>query len=153
MKGPVTMLTDANVFLRFLFNDQPQESAAAKQLFEEAAAGTIILRVPEIMVAEIFYSLTSAAISRQLAAKQLSALFHQCGIDLENRQRVFTILNTCEAKDIDYSDAAMVVASLDTTTKMPILTSNPDFSKTPEITAFSPIDWLQKRRKFLHAAG
>ena len=153
MKTTVIMLADANVFLRFLLNDQPKESFAAKKLIEEAVAGSIILRVPEIVVAEIFYALTAAAITRQLAAKQLAALLHQAGIDIENRQRVFDILNACETKNIDYGDAALIVASLDTENKVPILSQNPNFAEAHEIISFSPIEWLQKGRKLVKAAG
>ena len=82
MRAPVLMLADANVFLRFLRNDHPQHSAASKKLIEEAAAGTVILRVPEIVVADIFYTLTAPLmkIPRPAAARQLAALLHQAGM-------------------------------------------------------------------------
>ena len=56
---PVLMLVNANVFLRFLRNDHPEHSPAAKQLIEAAADCEVILRVPEIVVAGIFYTLTA----------------------------------------------------------------------------------------------
>ena len=34
---PVVMLADANVFLRFLRNDHPEHSPAAKEVIEQAA--------------------------------------------------------------------------------------------------------------------
>jgi predicted nucleic acid-binding protein len=148
---PVVMLTDANVLLRFLRNDHPEHSAAAKRLIEEAAACTVILQVPEIVVADIFYTLTAPMmkIPRATAARQLAALLHQPGIDVENRRRVFEILSVCETKDIDYGDAALIVAAQGATQKLPILSYDKDFANVPEITAFSPIEWLQKRHKLL----
>lgn len=148
---PIVMLADANVFLRFLRNDHPEHSAAAKRIIEEAAAGTVILQVPEIVVADIFYTLTAPMmkIPRAAAARQLAALLHQPGIDVENRHHVFNILGVCESNNIDYGDAALIVAAQNTTQKLPILSYDKDFAKVPEITAFSPIEWLQKGRKLL----
>jgi predicted nucleic acid-binding protein len=148
---PVVMLADANVFLRFLRNDHPEHSAAAKRMMEEAAGGIVILQVPEIVVADIFYTLTAPMmkIPRGAAARQLVALLQQPGIDVLNRRDVFETLSICEIKDIDYGDAALIIAARSTTHNLPILSYDKDFGKMPEITAFSPIEWLQKGRKLL----
>jgi len=148
---PVIFLADANVFLRFLRNDHAEHSPAAKKLIEEAAAGKIILRVPEIVVADIFYTLTSPMmkIPRAPASRQLSALLQQPGMDIENRSRVLDILGFCETKNIDYGEAALIVAAQAVTQAMPILSYDQDFRKVPEITAFSPVDWLEKGPKLL----
>jgi predicted nucleic acid-binding protein len=149
--NPVVMLTDANIFLRFLRNDHPQHSPAAKQLIEEAAASRVRLQVPEIVVADIFYTLTAPMMKtpRATAARQLASLLQQPGIDLENRHRVFDILALCETRDVDYGDAALMVAAQGPAQKIPIVTYDKDFTGVPGITAFSPIEWLQKDRKLL----
>src|SRR5580658_3964281 len=99
---PIVLLADANVFLRFLRNDHPEHSPAAKQMMEQAANDEVILRVPEIVVADIFYTLTAPGmkIPRAAAARQLSALLQQPGIEVENRSRVFGILSLCETRNI-----------------------------------------------------
>jgi predicted nucleic acid-binding protein len=109
---PVVLLADANVFLRFLRNDHAEHSPAARQVMEQAVAGEIILRVQEIVVADIFYTLTAPMmkIPRAAAARQLAALLQQPGIEVENRSRVLDILGLCETKNIDYGDAALMVA-------------------------------------------
>ena len=148
---PVVMLADANVFLRFLRNDHPEHSPAAKKLIEEAAVGAVILRVPEIVVADIFYTLTAPMmkVPRATAARQLAALLQQPGMEVENKSRVLDILGLCETKNIDYGDAALIVLAKSTVQPLPILSYDRDFGKVPEITAFSPLDWLQKGRKLL----
>jgi predicted nucleic acid-binding protein len=145
------MLVDANVFLRFLRNDHPQHSAAAKKLIEEAALGSVVLRVAENVVVDIFYALTGPLmkIPRPNAARKLVALLLQPGIDLDGRHRVFEILNICEKKDIDYGDAALVVAAQSPTRNIPILSYERKFALVPEITTFSPVEWLQKGRKLI----
>jgi predicted nucleic acid-binding protein len=148
---PVVMLADANVFLRFLRNDHAERSPAAKKLIEEAAAGTVVLRLLEMVVADIFYTLTAPImkVPRALAARQLSALLQQPGVDIENRSRVLDALGLCETKNIDYGDAALIVAAQNVTKSVPILSYDQDFRRVPEITAFSPVDWLQKGCKLL----
>ncbi len=148
---PVLMLADANVFLRFLRNDHPKHSPAAKEVIQQAAAGEVILRVPEIVVADIFYTLTAPMmkIPRATAARQLAALLQQPGIDVENRKQVLDTLNHCETRNIDYGDAALIVLAQSTVQPLPILSYDRDFGKVPEISAFSPLDWLQNGRKLL----
>lgn len=148
---PTIMLADANVFLRFLRNDHAEHSPAARKLMEAAAAGTVILRVPEIVVADIFYTLTAPMmkIPRATAARQLAALLQQPGIDIENRSRVLHILALCETRNIDYGDAALIVFAQSTAQPLPILSYDQDFRKEPAVTAFSPVEWLQKGRKLL----
>ncbi len=148
---PTVMLADANVFLRFLRNDHPEHSPAAKRLIEEAAAGTVILRVPEIVVADIFYTLTAPMmkIPRAEAARQLAALLQQPGIDIENRRLVLETLSLCETKNIDYGDATLIVFAQSTAQPLPILSFDQDFRKEPAVTAFSPLEWLEKSRKLL----
>jgi predicted nucleic acid-binding protein len=124
-------------------------SNVASNVIEDAAAGAVILRVPEIVVADIFYTLTAPMmkIPRAAAARQLAALLQQPGIEVENRSRVLDILGLCETKNIDYGDAALIVFAQ--STALPILSYDRDFAKVPEITAFSPVDWLQKGRQLL----
>ena len=146
--SPVVMLADADVFLRFLRNDHAEHSLAAKQVMEQAAAGEVILRVLEIVIADIFYTLTAPVmkIPRATAARQLSALLQQPGIDVENRSRVLDALAICETRNIDYGDAALIIAAQDATRQLPILSYDHDFAKEPAVTAFSPAEWLQKGR-------
>lgn len=148
---PVVLLSDANVFLRFLRNDHPEHSPAAKEVMEQAAGGEVILRVPEIVVADIFYTLTAPVmkIPRAPAARQLAALLQQPGIEVENRKRVLDTLGLCETKNIDYGDAALIVFARSTVQRLPILSYDQDFAKAPDITAFSPVEWRQKGRKLL----
>jgi predicted nucleic acid-binding protein len=58
-------------------------------------------------------------------------------------------LSLCETKNIDYSDAALIVFARSTVQQLPILSYDQDFAKVPDITAFSPLEWLQKGRKLL----
>ena len=144
MSAPEVMLADANVFLRFLRNDHPEHSAAARQLIEAAAHGKVILRVQEIVVADIFYTLTAQrmGVARPLGASQLAALLQQPGIDLQDKTRILEILNLCETKNIDYCDAALMIEAR--REKLPVVSYDRDFAKAPDVTTVSPIEWIKK---------
>jgi len=88
-------------------------------------------------------------IPRAAAARQLCALLQQPGMDVENRSRVMDILGICEAKNIDYGDAALIVLAQSAAQPLPILSYDQDFRKDPSVTAFSPLEWLQIGRKIL----
>ncbi|MHB8574048.1 MAG: PIN domain-containing protein [Dehalococcoidia bacterium] len=50
---------DANVFLRYITQDNDDQSSRAQRLFEELAAGTRTLVTSEAVVAEVVYVLSS----------------------------------------------------------------------------------------------
>ena len=54
-----------------------------------------------------------------------------------------------EAVAHEAGDAALIVFAKSTVQQLPILSYDQDFAKMPEITAFSPLEWLQKGRKLL----
>jgi len=144
MSAPEVMLADANIFLRFLRDDHPDHSPAARKLIEAAARGRVILRVQEAVVADIFYTLTAPrmGVARPLGARQLAALLQHPGIDLQDKNRILEILNVCETKNIDYCDAAIIVEARDK--KLRIVSYDRDFAKAPDVTAVSPIEWIKK---------
>jgi hypothetical protein len=50
---------------------------------------------------------------------------------------------------MDCGDAALIVFAQSAAQPLPILSCDQDFRKVPPISAFSPMDWLQKGRKLL----
>jgi predicted nucleic acid-binding protein len=140
------MLADANIFLRFLRNDHPTHSVAARTLIEAAAHGGVILRIPEVVVVDAFYTLTAPrmGVARPLGARQLAALLQQPGMDIQDRTRVLEILTVCETTNIDYCDAALIVEAR--RENLPILSYDRDFAKAPDVASFSPIEWIKKHQ-------
>jgi predicted nucleic acid-binding protein len=147
VSSPPVLLADANIFLRFLRNDHPEHSAGAKKLIEAAISGVVVLRVPEIVVADVFYTLTAPQmkIPRPTAARQLAALLQQTGIEILNRADVLETLTLCEIKNVDYGDAALMVEAR--REKLAIVSYDQDFAKAPEIKALTPIQWLEHEQK------
>src|ERR1022692_3031883 len=66
---------DANIILRFLRNDDPQQSQTAAELFKRAQSKELRLIVSPVIVLEVFYVLVKAYVMpRPEAAKVLDAL-------------------------------------------------------------------------------
>jgi predicted nucleic acid-binding protein len=146
MSTPAVVLADANIFLRFLRNDHPTHSVAARTLMEAAAQGSVTFRVLEVVVVDIFYTLTAPrmGVARPLGARQLASLLQQPGMDVQDRTRILEILTICETKNIDYCDAALIVEAR--REKFPILSYDRDFAKAPDVAALSPIEWIKKHQ-------
>jgi predicted nucleic acid-binding protein len=141
------MLADANIFLRFLRNDHPAHSAAARSLMEAAARGSVLLRVPEVVVIDVFYTLTAPrmGVAKPLGARQLAALLQQPGVEVQDKPRVVEVLNVCETKNIDYCDAALIVEARQK--QIPIVSYDRDFAKAPDVTFISPIEWAKTQTR------
>ncbi len=146
VSAPAVMLADASIFLRFLRNDHPAHSGAARKLMEAAAHGSVTLRVPEVVVVDTFYTLTAPrmGVARPLGARQLAALLQQSGLDVQDRTRVLEILAVCENKNIDYCDAALIVEAR--REKLPILSYDHDIAKAGDVECFSPVEWIKKHQ-------
>jgi predicted nucleic acid-binding protein len=145
MSTPVVLLADANVFLRFLRNDHPEHSPAVRDLMEAAGRGEVILRILEIVVVDTFYTLTAPkmGVSRQIGARNLVSLLQQPGMDTQDKARVFEILSLCDTMNIDYCDAALIVAAR--LQNLAIVSYDRDFAKASNITAITPLRWREKK--------
>ncbi|MDX6767450.1 MAG: PIN domain-containing protein [Candidatus Methylacidiphilales bacterium] len=99
---------DANVILRFLRNDEPVQSAQARQLFTRAERRELDLAVSVLTLAEAFYALrASYKIPRPAAARLLANLL-QTGIFLvEKEPLVLDALERVESKNVDFGDAML----------------------------------------------
>jgi predicted nucleic acid-binding protein len=62
-------------------------------------------------------------------------------MELQDRSRVLEILGLCEAKNIDYCDASLMVEAR--REDLPIVSYDRDFAKAPEVAAVSPIEWVK----------
>ena len=103
---------DANIVLRFLRNDDPKQSPAARRLIERAKAGHVVLVLSAVTVAEVFYAfLTSYKMARSDAARPLAALLRSSVFELENEARVLATLQHVEKLNVDFGDAYLAVTA------------------------------------------
>lgn len=112
---------------------------------ESAAAGHAVLRVPEVVVIDVFYTLTAPrmGVPRPLGARNLALLLQQPGIEVQGLTRVLEVLGLCEANNIDYCDAALIVEAREE--QLQILSYDRDFVRIPDVKSLTPIEWIKAR--------
>ncbi len=107
----VQYLVDTNVMLRFLSGEPPTQAAAARKLFERAAAGDVVLEIPTLIVAEAYYTLVSFyEVEKKVAAEKLAMLLQQHGIRLREERVVLATLERLQTTNVGFSDAYLASA-------------------------------------------
>jgi len=128
---------DANVVLRFLRNDDPQQSPAAAKLFTEAKVGRLQLFLSTVIVAEIFYVLVRVyKHTRSDAAAKLIPLIHSDAIEVENRKRVLDSLQRVAKSNVDFGDAYLAATASEYGDK--VASFDGDLQSFPDITTIVP---------------
>lgn len=124
-------LVDTNVLLRFLSGQPPEQAAAARKLFEQAANGEVVLEVSPLIVAEAFYTLHSFyGVERKTAAEKLSLLLQQHGVKLRDADAVFSALECIQTANVGFADAFL--ASVASEEKLSVASFDRDFDKLGE---------------------
>ena len=89
-------ILDTNVFIRFLTQDSPELSPRATALFGEIETDRRTVHVPEAVVAEIVFVLSSANLydcSRDFIRDQLGHLMRLPGIEIPNKTALLDALD------------------------------------------------------------
>lgn len=96
---------DANVVLRFLRDDDPKQSPAARRLIGEANEGKVTLILSAVTVAEIFYALrASYKMPRAEIAPLLTGLLRSGVFEAEHELRLLDTLARVQKANVDFGD-------------------------------------------------
>lgn len=96
---------DANVVLRFLRNDEANQSPAAARLFASAKDGRIRLTISAVTVAEAYYVLSRVYKHKKAdAAAKLLPLIQSEVLEVDNRRRVLDGLQRVIKANVDFGD-------------------------------------------------
>ncbi len=110
MSRPVHL--DANVILRFLRNDDPQQSPIAAELFKLAQSGELRLIVSPVIVLEVFYVLVKAyAMPRPEAANILDTFLASGLVLCEDGGITADALKRITNNKISFGDAYLVATA------------------------------------------
>ena len=106
---------DANVILRFLRNDDPQQSPTAAALFQRAQAQEFRLVVSPVTVLEVFYVLVkSYDLPRPEAAAALDTLLTSGLVHCEDGGITINALQRITSNKIAFGDAYLVATAAHT---------------------------------------
>lgn len=105
-------LADTNVLVRFLAGEPSRQATAARQLFECAARGEILIDVSPVIVSETYYTLLSFyGIERKAAASQLALLLRQHGIRLRDADQTLAALDRLLMANVGFADAFLAAGA------------------------------------------
>jgi|CZKI01.1.fsa_nt_gi predicted nucleic acid-binding protein len=105
---------DANVVLRFLRNDDTNQSPAAARLFASAKAGKVRLTISAVTVAEAFYVLSRVyKHTKADAAAKLLPLMQSDVLEVDNRPRVLDALQRVTKANVDFGDGYLASTAVE----------------------------------------
>ena len=103
---------DANVILRFLRNDDPQQSQTAAELFKRAQAKELRLTASPVIVLEVFYVLAKVyAMPRPDAANFLDTLLSSGLVVCDDGGITLDALRRITTNKISFGDAYLVATA------------------------------------------
>jgi len=131
---------DANIFIRFLTNDQPTLAKRCFKLFESASRGEIDLRVCEAVVAEVVYILSSKRLynlKRSEIVQKLLPILAIKGLRIPAKTVVLDALKIYGTVKIDFEDA-LQISYLKRWRENNIYSYDHDFDKVGTIKRLEP---------------
>jgi predicted nucleic acid-binding protein len=100
-----TAFVDANVFLRYLTNDDPEKANRVDSLLDRAAAGEVRLLTTEMVLAEVVWVLESSfGLKNHQIAPMVKAILASPGIEVINGHFVARALDYYLSHNIDFID-------------------------------------------------
>jgi predicted nucleic acid-binding protein len=128
---------DANVVLRFLRDDDPKQSPAARRLIAEANEGKVTLLLSAITAAEIFYALrASYKLPRAEIATLLTGLLRSGVLEVEHELRLLDALTRVRTANVDFGDAWLAATAAET--GEPVASFDEDFENFRDVTWHRP---------------
>lgn len=136
----MTAFVDANIFLRFLTNDDPVKGSACLALFQQARQRTIELATSESVVAEVVYVLSSPRLynlDRAEIRDRLYPLLSLPGLKLPDQTLFLRALEIYVSQPVDFEDA-LTVAHMQSQGLQEIYSYDRDFDRFPELKRREP---------------
>ena len=106
------VFVDANVFMRFLMEDEQREADQAARLFREAAAGSLALVTGPPVLFEIGWTLRSTyRLSRETTLDVLTRIAGLPGLDLADASLVEEALRLARESGQEFADAYIAASA------------------------------------------
>jgi len=129
---------DANVILRFLLADHPDQSPRCKALFARIEAGKESVFLPEIIVADVAWTLTSFyKWPREQTRRFFGQVLALRGMRTVDTPRLMQALQFFAERKIDFSDA-LVASEMIAHGRGEVYSFDKDFNRFSEFTRVEP---------------
>ena len=141
MTEPRNLVIDANIILRALLEDVPEQAAKVRHLLEKAEAGKLKLLVPEPVLSDVVYVLGGLKVPKEEIGQAVKGWLNlpgvaPLGIDLSV---VHTCLDLFVEKNLKWSDALIAARMLEWG-YTEICTFDRHFDRIPGINRMEPAD-------------
>ena len=129
---------DANVILRFLTRDQPEQAERCKALFTRLEAGEEMVYLPEVVISEVVWTLRSFyKWPRQRIQRFVGHVITLKGSQLEDRGKLLHALALFAERNINFSDA-LIAAEMISRGYAEIYSYDRDFDKVTRVERVEP---------------
>lgn len=131
------LILDANVLVRFLVQDVPQQAKAARKLVELAESGAIRLVVDPMIIAEAVYVLTSFYKKpRESVANALLVFVQSDGVFAGEESRLVDALRRFQRTSVDFADAWLAASAAET--QREVASFDRDLDRFGDVKRFEP---------------
>jgi len=104
---------DANVILRYLTNDVPEQAKQAEELLNRVEVGNEDVFLPDIILADIIWILEKYyKQTREDIREWITAILSLQGLTFSDKEMALNALDIYVAKKIDWSDASAAIQML-----------------------------------------
>ena len=101
---------DANVILRYLTNDVPEQAKQAEELLNRVEVGNEDVFLPDIIMADIIWILEKYyKQTREDIREWITAILSLQGLTFSDKEMALNSLDIYVAKKIDWSDASAAI--------------------------------------------
>ncbi|KKS83720.1 MAG: putative nucleic acid-binding protein [Candidatus Gottesmanbacteria bacterium GW2011_GWA1_43_11] len=136
----VNSYVDTDVIIRLFTGDDEQKRKDAKALFEKVEKGTLEISVPDTVIADAVFVLSSPhlyGLPRNQIRDLLAVLLRLSNFKVENKQVVIKALDFYVDKNVDFGDAMLAVLTRASKNKL-IYSYDHDFDKIEGIIRKEP---------------
>lgn len=121
---------DANIFLRFILNDNERLAKKAKDYFQKAKEGNVKLIFASEILMEINYVLLKVySVPKSKIIEYLSTIIKTPYLEIPDRKILLNSLDIYQKYSIDFIDALLFSYSIENNSE--VLSFDADFKKLP----------------------
>ncbi|WP_263807964.1 PIN domain-containing protein [Salinibacter sp.] len=131
-------LVDANIFLRYLTGDIPEQARKARTLLERAERGEEALVTTALTIAEIIWFLESVyELDRPSIRAKVVAILGLPGLTVEDQNVLLQAIVWYEEKNVDFADC-YIAAWMEHHGLEEVYTYDTDFNRFEGLTPLEP---------------
>lgn len=131
-------LIDANILLRFLLDDQPEQATRCTELLKRAEAGTERVLLPDLVLADVVWTLEKFYRQPKSTIREwVLSILALRGVRFSNKAIAREALRLYAEKNLDWTDA-FVAAHMLVTGQGRIYSYDRDFDRVTGIQRLEP---------------